>query len=187
MRDAPVFTADRAHRRIQQADIRILDSAARTRDNANSANSSHCDPLHNGVFPCANAQAVSRSIARSRALIPAFSSVGGSPQSFRHDHSTTDAPAANHDAADRHPVILSPVGPASRHAGTPGGRSFDPHCEKRFARDPARTFVLEPSACQDCTYTFRDRTRLTRPSRCPRCRSEAITSPRYGIREESGS
>ena len=61
------------------------------------------------------------------------------------------------------------------------------HIVKTLARDPTRTFVLEPSACQDCTYTFRDRTRLTRPSRCPRCRSEAITSPRYGIREESGS
>ncbi|MCS6328630.1 MAG: transcriptional regulator [Nitrospira sp.] len=58
------------------------------------------------------------------------------------------------------------------------------HIVKTLARDPARTFVLEPSTCQDCTYTFRDRTRLTRPSRCPRCRSEGITSPRFGIREE---
>jgi predicted Zn-ribbon and HTH transcriptional regulator len=55
------------------------------------------------------------------------------------------------------------------------------HVVKTIARDPARTFVLEPSECQSCAYVFRDRTRLTRPSRCPRCRSEAITSPRYGI------
>ncbi len=57
------------------------------------------------------------------------------------------------------------------------------HIVKTIARDSSRTFLLEPSECQDCTFTFRDRTRLTRPSRCPCCRSEAITSPRYGIRE----
>ena len=61
------------------------------------------------------------------------------------------------------------------------------HIVKTIARDPTRTFLLEPSECQDCAFAFRDRTRLTRPSRCPRCRSEAITSPRYGIRiEKSG-
>ncbi len=58
------------------------------------------------------------------------------------------------------------------------------HIVKTLARDASRTFLLEPSHCQDCTYAFRDRTRLTRPSRCPRCRSEGITSPRFGIREE---
>jgi predicted Zn-ribbon and HTH transcriptional regulator len=58
------------------------------------------------------------------------------------------------------------------------------HIVKTIARDPSRTFLLEPSECQGCAFTFRDRTRLTRPSRCPRCRNEAITSPRYGIREE---
>jgi hypothetical protein len=41
--------------------------------------------------------------------------------------------------------------------------------------------VLEPSECQDCGFVFRDRRRLTQPSRCPRCRSEATTPPRYGI------
>ncbi|MDP9131559.1 MAG: transcriptional regulator [Nitrospirota bacterium] len=58
------------------------------------------------------------------------------------------------------------------------------HIVKTIARDPTRTFLLEPSECQECGFAFRDRTRLTRPSRCPRCRSETITSPRYGIREE---
>ncbi|MBA3753358.1 MAG: hypothetical protein H0X01_04310 [Nitrospira sp.] len=58
------------------------------------------------------------------------------------------------------------------------------HIVKTIARDPTRTFLLDPSECQDCAFAFRDRTRLTRRSRCPRCRSEAIMSPRYGIREE---
>lgn len=55
------------------------------------------------------------------------------------------------------------------------------HVVKSLARDHARRFILEPSACQDCGFIFRDRTKLTRPSRCPRCRSEGITAPRYGI------
>lgn len=55
------------------------------------------------------------------------------------------------------------------------------HIVRSVARDRARRFVLDPSACQDCGFVFRGRTRLTRPSRCPRCRSEAISVPRYGI------
>ncbi len=58
------------------------------------------------------------------------------------------------------------------------------HIVKTIARDPSRTFVLERSECQGCAFAFRERTKLTRPSRCPRCRSEAITAPRYGIRRE---
>ena len=55
------------------------------------------------------------------------------------------------------------------------------HIVKTVARDRDRRFILEPSGCQECGFVFRDRTRLTRPGRCPRCRSESITVPRYGI------
>jgi transcriptional regulator len=55
------------------------------------------------------------------------------------------------------------------------------HVVKTVARDRHKRFVLEPSACQDCGFVFRERRRLTRPGRCPRCRSEGITAPRYGI------
>lgn len=55
------------------------------------------------------------------------------------------------------------------------------HVEKTIARDRTRRFVLDPSTCPDCDFVFRDRTKLTRPSRCPRCRGEGITAPRYGI------
>lgn len=44
-----------------------------------------------------------------------------------------------------------------------------------------RTFQLLPAVCDDCGFVFRDRTRLTTPSRCPQCRSEHIMPPRYGI------
>ncbi len=56
-----------------------------------------------------------------------------------------------------------------------------PHVVKSLARDHSRRFVLEPSTCPDCNFVFRERTKLTRPSRCPRCRGEQITAPRYGI------
>jgi len=55
------------------------------------------------------------------------------------------------------------------------------HVVKSLARDRSRRFVLDPSVCQDCGFVFRDRTRLTRPSRCPVCHHEGITAPRYGI------
>jgi len=55
------------------------------------------------------------------------------------------------------------------------------HVAKSVARDRTRQFVLDPSRCRDCGFVFRERTRLTCPSRCPRCRSEAISPPRYGI------
>lgn len=55
------------------------------------------------------------------------------------------------------------------------------HVVKTVSHDRRKRFVLEPSDCQDCGFVFRSRTKLTRPSRCPRCRSESITAPRYGI------
>jgi predicted Zn-ribbon and HTH transcriptional regulator len=56
-----------------------------------------------------------------------------------------------------------------------------PHVVKTVARDKTRKFILDPARCQDCDFVFRDRRRLTSPSRCPQCRSEAIATPRYGI------
>ena len=47
---------------------------------------------------------------------------------------------------------------------------------------PGRAFVLEPAVCGQCRYIFRERTRLTTPSRCPRCRSEHVVPPGFEIR-----
>ena len=55
------------------------------------------------------------------------------------------------------------------------------HVVKTISRDKTRRFILDPARCQGCDFVFRDRSRLTRPSRCPHCRSEAIEAPRYGI------
>ena len=55
------------------------------------------------------------------------------------------------------------------------------HVVKTVARDKTKRFILDPARCQDCDFVFRNRSRLTRPSRCPHCRSEVIAAPRYGI------
>lgn len=55
------------------------------------------------------------------------------------------------------------------------------HIVKSVERDRSRRFTIEPSACLDCEFTFKDRARVTRPSHCPKCRSENISMPRYGI------
>jgi len=60
------------------------------------------------------------------------------------------------------------------------------HVVRTLAHDPSHRFILDPSTCPDCGFVFRDRTKLTRPSRCPHCRSEGVTAPRYGI-ESVGS
>jgi len=57
------------------------------------------------------------------------------------------------------------------------------HVVRSVKRDRTRRFIMEPAACRHCAFVFRDRTRLTCPSRCPRCRSEAVAAPRYGIEE----
>jgi predicted Zn-ribbon and HTH transcriptional regulator len=59
------------------------------------------------------------------------------------------------------------------------------HIVRSLTHDRTRRFLLEPSGCRDCGFVFRERTRLTRPSRCPRCKGEAITPPRYGIEEQT--
>jgi transcriptional regulator len=47
-------------------------------------------------------------------------------------------------------------------------------------RAPERV-VVTPARCEDCGFVFRDRSRVSTPSRCPRCRSEAIASARFRI------
>jgi aminoglycoside N3'-acetyltransferase/predicted Zn-ribbon and HTH transcriptional regulator len=41
--------------------------------------------------------------------------------------------------------------------------------------------LVQPAYCLACGFEFESRQRLTKPSRCPSCRSERIAPPRYGI------
>ena len=58
------------------------------------------------------------------------------------------------------------------------------HIIRSLARNPSQQFMMEEPKCIDCGYEFRNRTRLKRPSRCPGCRSEAITYPCFSIAEQ---
>lgn len=40
---------------------------------------------------------------------------------------------------------------------------------------------MEPAACLDCGFSFKKRDRLSTPSRCPLCKSESISPPRYRV------
>lgn len=49
----------------------------------------------------------------------------------------------------------------------------------------ARKWKLKvvPAKCLECSFTFEDRKRFTRPGRCPRCKGEHVADPRYIILE----
>jgi predicted Zn-ribbon and HTH transcriptional regulator len=44
-------------------------------------------------------------------------------------------------------------------------------------------FIMEPAGCNRCGFLFKKRDRLNTPSRCPLCKSESISPPRFGIKE----
>jgi hypothetical protein len=52
-----------------------------------------------------------------------------------------------------------------------------------IARSPGEDyrFHLIPSVCKHCGFSFKKRERLTTPSRCPRCRGESISRPRFEL------
>jgi hypothetical protein len=51
----------------------------------------------------------------------------------------------------------------------------------RSLRARGERLAIEPPECLDCGFVFKDRTRFTRPSRCPRCKGERVTAARYSI------
>jgi len=40
---------------------------------------------------------------------------------------------------------------------------------------------VKPAQCLQCGFVFRKRTRLSKPSRCPLCRSQRIQAPEFSI------
>ena len=42
--------------------------------------------------------------------------------------------------------------------------------------------VREPAQCRDCGFVFSERTRTTKPRRCPQCKSEQLAPPVFEIR-----
>ncbi|PLX49758.1 MAG: transcriptional regulator [Desulfobulbaceae bacterium] len=54
------------------------------------------------------------------------------------------------------------------------------HISRTLART-ARTLSIEPPACLGCGYIFKERKRLQRPGRCPRCKGSHIRMATYRI------
>ncbi len=44
-----------------------------------------------------------------------------------------------------------------------------------------RQLVIQPAECAKCGFVFEKRDRLTRPGKCPVCRSESIHAPLFSI------
>ncbi len=40
---------------------------------------------------------------------------------------------------------------------------------------------VDPARCRACDFSFEKRGRTSRPSRCPKCKSERIAAPRFSI------
>jgi len=59
-----------------------------------------------------------------------------------------------------------------------------PDAMSKLARSAVRAgsrLCQLPASCLECGFEFRDRERVTSPSRCARCRSERITSPKFWL------
>ncbi|RJQ68195.1 MAG: transcriptional regulator [Desulfobacteraceae bacterium] len=55
-----------------------------------------------------------------------------------------------------------------------------PHIAKSVAGRGGRLRV-RPARCEGCGYEFKDRRRLSPPSRCPRCKTSRIQGPWYEV------
>ncbi len=51
----------------------------------------------------------------------------------------------------------------------------------RSVKAEKKKLIVYPSRCLQCGFVFEDRKRLTRPSRCPKCKQSHLQSPRYSI------
>jgi len=55
-----------------------------------------------------------------------------------------------------------------------------PHVARSTAAQGKR-LVVHPARCLACGYVFENRKRLTRPSRCPRCKRSHLQEPTYRV------
>lgn len=54
-----------------------------------------------------------------------------------------------------------------------------PHVEKSLGKKVS--IIAEPPECLKCGFVFKKRNRFTIPSRCPKCKSESVSAPIFGV------
>ena len=54
------------------------------------------------------------------------------------------------------------------------------HLRRSLGQD-ARQLTVEPAECLACGFIFKKRERFDTPGKCPVCRSEAISEPRFSL------
>ena len=54
------------------------------------------------------------------------------------------------------------------------------HIRQTLHRTGGR-LVIQPAECAKCGFVFDKRERLTRPSRCPVCKSESLHAPQFSV------
>ena len=72
----------------------------------------------------------------------------------------------------------------SRRVGIPEGDVAEhlEHLARSLKRGGER-LVIEAAACFECGFVFTQRTRYTRPGRCPQCRSTRTSLPAFSVEE----
>jgi len=62
-------------------------------------------------------------------------------------------------------------------------KALPPHLEhlRKSSVALGEQLEIEPAVCSGCDFTFEQRDRFTRPSRCPECKGERIEAPRFRI------
>ncbi|MCF8111079.1 MAG: transcriptional regulator [Desulfobacteraceae bacterium] len=56
-----------------------------------------------------------------------------------------------------------------------------PHIAKSLSKQ-GKKLRTEPAECIGCGYRFKNRQRVTKPGKCPVCKSERIENPRFCIK-----
>lgn len=52
---------------------------------------------------------------------------------------------------------------------------------RRTMAGQGRKLIVQPFACLQCGYIFKQRQRFTRPGRCPQCRETYLEEPLYAL------
>ena len=53
------------------------------------------------------------------------------------------------------------------------------HEMDHLSRSLNNTIQITPAYCHNCDYIFKKRSKWTKPSRCPKCRSEKLSDPLF--------